>query len=255
MTTVGTSECVYRYEEQPLTNLECNSYLNNVLRLVCRIEGPTQLAFIRWYWVPLNTEQLQRLNQSPGKYSIISIAQQVSATGSQVLRSQLRVFPLNDSDARRYFCQAGLGNGTLLTPSNELILNVQSTYTVSAACSFGPFITTTTSCASIVTDDSAAMQPTTGNTQHTDVTTVPLNTQPSPTKHVHQPSTRFVTTPLPNIPTYSNMELPANDSLWIYIVVPLTGVLCVIIVSLLIIFMAVMIHMRKKTLSQGTIAN
>jgi len=240
------------YEEQPLTNLECNPYLNNELRLVCRIEGPTQLAFIRWYWVPLNTQQLQRLNQSSGKYGIMFQARQVSATGSQVLRSQLRVFQLNDSDAGKYFCQAGLDNGTLLTPSNELILNVQSTYTVSAACSDSQF---TTSCASIVTDDSAAMQPTTGNTQHTDVTTVPLNTQPSPTKHVHQPSTRFVTTPLPNIPTYSNMELPANDSLWIYIVVPLTGVLCVIIVSLLIIFMAVMIHMRKKTLSQGTIAN
>jgi len=246
----GTSECVYRYEEQPQTNLECNPYLNNELRLACRVEGPTSLTFtfIRWFWEPLNTQQLQRLNQSTGKYEITQ--QPRTTTSFREMRSRLGVLQLNDSDAGRYFCQAGLSNGTLLTPSNELILNVQSTYTVLAACSDEQLTTESTSCASIVTDDTVTEQPTTGNTGNTEFETTNSPTTeasngPTDPPSVPSPNNTPGDTPIPT-PTITLMvPEPESGTLQValYIVVAVIVIFCAIIVTLAI---TIVILYRKK---------
>ena len=231
------------YEEQPPTNLECNPYLNNELRLVCRIEGPTQLAIIRWYWVPLNTQQLQRLNQSSGKYEITQ--QSRTTTSFRDLRSRLDIRQLSDSDAGRYFCQAELGNGTLLTPSDELILNVQSAYTVLTACSGNQF---TTSCASIVTDDIVTEQPTTGNTGNTETTnsaTTDVNTGPTDPLSVPSPDNTPNDTPVPTPTVIPMAHEPESNTLQValYIVVAVIVIFCAIIVTLAI---TIVILYRKK---------
>ena len=243
--SVDTSECVYRYEEQPPTNLECNPYLNDMLVLVCNVEGPTQLAFtpFRWYWVPLNTQQIRRLNESRDKYRITQ--QAITPTSSRGLRSQLGVLQLNDSDAGRYFCRAGLSNGTLLTPSNELILNVQSTYTnISSMCLVQQLTNTTTSCASI---ESVTVQPTTGNTGITGITefeitnsaTTSANTGPTDLPSVPSPDNTPDDTPVPTPTTIPMAHEPESSTLQValYIVVAVIVFFCAIILTITIVIL------------------
>jgi len=231
---------VYRYEEQPQTNFVCNPYSNNELRLVCRVEGP-QLRIIRWFWKPSSTQQPQELSgpsrpRPSDKYSIT-----MSTTVSQGQRSRLVVFRLSDSDVGRYFCRPELVNSTLLTPSDELILNVQSTYTVSAACSFGPFITTTTSCASIVTDDTVTVQPTTGTTGNTGNTefettnSATTDASSGPTDPPYPDNTPD-NTPAPTPTTIPMAPEPESSTLQValYIVVAVIVVICAMIVTLAI---------------------
>ena len=250
---------MYRYEEQPRTNLECNPYPNNELTLVCEVVGPNQFSTIVWIWEPLiNPQQTQRLLPS-SKYEFQDQASADAGNPQFHLRSQLRVLQLTDSDAGRYFCQAALSDGTLLTPSDKLLLSVQSVYT-SAGLDVSPcsnqLTTTNISCSCLrATGDSVTV--TMDNRAHA-VTTTTLNPQPSPTARIHQPppstrihqpSNQIVATSLPTVQTYIDMELPAaNGFLWLrYIVAPsLAGALCVTLVGLFIVF-AVMFMIRKKT--------
>ena len=146
--SADTSECAYTYEEQPLTNLECNPYPNNRLILSCAVRGPN-LVSIDWFWEPLNTRQPQRLPSTQNKYSLVT-----RFIMSQS-RSQLRVQQLNDNDAGWYYCQVELSNGTLLTPSNRLFLAIQSEYVVNAStCPDRAQTTRVRSCANISIDSS-----------------------------------------------------------------------------------------------------
>ena len=249
--SVGTSECAYHYEEQPRTNLECNPYPNNDLRLVCEVVGPNQLLFsIVWNWEPLvNPGQTERLSSNSlprDKYNVQDQGLTPDVQNSQFhRRSQLRVLQLNDSDAGRYFCQAMLSNGTLLTPSNKLLLSIQSVYTNLPTCmSSSAQNTMSISCASIVTDDAVTVQPTsgnTGNTETTDSATTDANTSPTGPPSVPTPDT----TPVPTPTVLPMVAEPESSTLQValYIVVAVIVIFCAIIVTLAI---TIVILYRKK---------
>ena len=153
--SADTSGCAYTYQEQPLTNLECNPYPNNRLSLSCEVRGPAQVAFsIVWYWEPLNNQQSQRLSASKYGFTLSSSID----TSSRVYRSQLRVQQLNDNDAGWYYCQGNLSNGTLLIPSNRSFLAIESEYTSdvvnASTCPDRAQTTRVRSCASIAIDTS-----------------------------------------------------------------------------------------------------
>ena len=162
--SAGTSECVYTYQEQPLTNLECNPYPNDNLRLSCEVQGPAQLEFsITWYWMPLTSQQPQRLLNT-GNYVLQFTRRSNGSFQSQ--RSRVQVRQLNDNDVGWYFCQPMLSNGSLLTPSNRLFLEMQSVYSVvnAPSCSlWAQFTTTAQSCASIASDTSSTVSTTKPN--------------------------------------------------------------------------------------------
>lgn len=193
-----TSECAYTYHEQPPSTLECNPYPNMRLILGCEIRGPSQTT-ITWFWEPLNTRQPQRLSVAR-KYSFQNRI--VVNRNSWLVRHQLQVRRLDDSDAGWYFCQAELSNGTLLTPSSRLFLDIQSLYRSASICQDEVQANTVPSCARIVTDD-----PTTAST----VGSTPPNTAtdsnrgsidpPStlPTDDTHRPS--LLTDPPSTLPT------------------------------------------------------
>ena len=113
----GTSECAYTYEEQPLTNLSCNPYQKNELRLNCEVQGPMEMGFsILWYRELSNGSQPQSLQGSRDDWI---------SGGFRFQRNRLHVQELN---AGQYYCQVNLSNGTLLTPSNKLLLDMKSAY-------------------------------------------------------------------------------------------------------------------------------
>ena len=168
------------------------------LILGCEIRGPSQTT-ITWFWEPLNTRQPQRLSVAR-KYSFQNRI--VVNRNSWLVRHQLQVRRLDDSDAGWYFCQAELSNGTLLTPSSRLFLDIQSLYRSASICQDEVQANTVPSCARIVTDD-----PTTAST----VGSTPPNTAtdsnrgsidpPStlPTDDTHRPS--LLTDPPSTLPT------------------------------------------------------
>ena len=252
---IDTSECVYRYEEQPRTNLECNPYPNNVLRLVCEVVGPNQLLFsIVWNWEPLvNPGQTERLpsNSLPGdKYNVQDQGLTPDVQNSQFhRRSQLRVLQLNDSDAGRYFCHVELSNGTQLTPSNKLLLSIQSVYTNLSTClSSTAQSIRSTSCASIVTDDTVTVQPTSGNTGNTetiDSATTDANTSPTSPPTVPTPGNTADDTPVPTPTVLPMVPEPESGTLQValYVVTPVIVIFCAIIVTLAI---TIVILYRKK---------
>ena len=240
---------MYRYEEQPRTNLECNPYPNNDLRLVCEVVGPNQVAFsIVWNWEPsVNPGQTESLPSNSLPSDKYDVQNQAHVRNSQFhQRSQLRVLQLTDSDAGRYFCQAELGNDTQPTPSNKLLLNMQSVYTNLPRCSSSTAQSImSTSCASIVTDDSVTVQPTSGNTETatTDATGPPTVLTPDNT-----PDNTPNRTPVPTGPTPTIMQIvpePESGTLQValYIVTPVIVIFCAIIVTLAI---TIVILYRKK---------
>ena len=246
--SVGTSECVYRYEEQPRTNLECNPYPNNDLRLVCEVVGPNQVTFsIVWNWEPsVNPGQTESLPSNSLPSDKYDVQNQAHVRNSQFhRRSQLRVLQLTDSDAGRYFCQAELGNDTQPTPSNKLLLNMQSVYTNLPRCSSSTAQSImSTSCASIVTNDTVTVQPTsgsTGNTETTDSATTDANTSPTGPPSVPTPDD----TPVPTPTVITMVPEPESGTLQValYIVVAVIVIFCVIIVTLAI---TIVILYRKK---------
>ena len=254
--SAGTSECVYTYQEQPLTNLECNPYLNNKLILSCEVQGPLQIAFvIVWYWKPLTSQQPQRLSDI-SKYDF-----NVGSTFSgnrRAQRSQLRVQHLNDNDAGWYFCLGNLSNGTLLTPSNRLFLAVQSEYTSALNASTCPdraLSTSVPSCASIASETSNTVSTTTSN-RATDGNRGSIDpTSSLPMDHSFLLTSTTVT--LAPTPTVTTVPDPESDMLQValYSVVAVVAVICVIIVTqgfiVILICRKKPDHVKSKTVGKS----
>ena len=258
-----TSECAYTYREQPPSTLECNPYPNMRLILGCEIRGPSQTT-ITWFWEPLNTRQPQRLSGAR-KYSFQHRI--VVNRNSWLVRRQLQVRRLDDSDAGWYFCQAELSNGTLLTPSNRLFLDIQSLYRSASICQDEVQANTVPSCARIVTDDSTTAS-TIGNTPpnaatdsnrgsidppstlSTDGTHRPsLVTDPPstlPTDGTHHPSLLTTTVTLTPMPTMTTVPDPESSMLRValYSISAVVVVFCATIVTLG--FSIVILLCRKK---------
>ena len=227
--SADTSGCAYTYEEQPLTNLECNPYPNNRLILSCAVRGPN-LVSIDWFWEPLNTRQPQRLPSTQNKYSLVT---QFSVSQS---RSQLRVQQLNDNDAGWYYCQGNLSNGTLLILSNRLFLAVQSEYTGALNATTCPVETQSTrepTCASIASSTATPNSIADGERGSTDSTTS------LPTFLL---TTTITLTPTPTMTTVPNSE---SSRLWVvlYSMAAMIVVFCAIIVTLG--FTTVIVYRKK----------
>ena len=235
-----TSDCMYTYERQPLTSLECNPYQNDlVLACTVTVRGSTQMAIsILWYWEPLNASQPQSLSSS-----------QNTNTGGggnfQTWSSRLRVKDLNDSDAGQYYCQAKLANGTLLTPSNKLHLAIRSEYTNASKCLSMAHTTEVYSCASIATDDSV-----TGSTTSPDLATGSNggSTDPPsspPTANTNRPSLP-TTVNLAPTPTVIPVTIPESNMLQValYTVISVIVVFCAVIVTLAVTI--VILYRRKR---------
>ena len=239
--SAGTSECAYTYQEQPLTNLECNPYPNNKLILNCGVRGPAQVAVsIVWYWEPLNNQQPQRLSVTSSKYNLITRPPSLTFN-SRALLSQLRVQQLNDSDAGLYFCQTELSNGTQLTPSNRLFLAVQSVYASDvfnvSTCPDRAQTTREPSCASIAIDSSttASIVSTTTPDPITDGNRGTANpSSSSPTDGNHHPSLLATIITLAPTPTVTSVPDPESDNLQValYSMAAIIVVFCATTVTL-----------------------
>ena len=221
--SADTSECAYTYQEQPLTNLECNPYPNNRLILSCAVRGPAQVAFsIVWYWQPLNNQHPQRLSET-SKYGFRTSSS--IGGSSQAFSSQLRVQQLNDNDAGWYYCQGNLSNGTLLTPSNRLFLAMESEYTSdvvnASTCPDRAQTTRVRSCANIAIDSS-----TTASTVST--------SSSSPTAGNHHPSLLATIITLAPTPTVTSVPDPESDNLQVvlYSMAAIIVVFCATTVTL-----------------------
>ena len=246
--SADTSGCAYTYQEQPLTNLECNPYPNNRLILNCEVQGPAQLSFsIVWYWNPLNNQQPQRLSDTRSKYNLIT-RHPSSASGFRVHSSQLRVQQLNDNDAGLYFCQGNLSNGTLLTPSNRLFLVIQSVYFNDSTCPDMAQTTRASSCANISIDSSttASTVSTTPPDPITDGNRGTANpSSSSPTDGNYHPSLLATITLAPT-PTVTTVPDPESDQMQVvlYSMAAMIVVFCATIVTLG--FFLVILVCRKR---------
>ena len=238
--SAGISECAYTYQEQPLTNLECNPYPNNELRLTCEVQGPIEMAFsIVWYWDPLNSQQSQRLS-STGKYDLDILS--ITSTNSRTHLSRLRVQHLIDNDAGWYFCQGNLSNGTLLTPSNRLFLSIQSEYITAlnaSTCPDGPQSTRVPSCISIASDTLSTVGTTTPNLA-TDGNSGSID----PPSSLPTDLLTTITVTLAPTPTVTTVPDPESDVLQVALLAAVVVVFCVIIVTLS--FSIVILICRKK---------
>ena len=253
--SADTSGCAYTYQEQPLTNLECNPYPNNRLSLSCEVRGPAQVAFsIVWYWEPLNNQQSQRLSASKYGFTLSSSID----TSSQVYRSQLRVQQLNDNDAGWYYCQGNLSNGTLLIPSNRSFLAIESEYTSdivnASTCPDRAQTTREPSCAGIAIDSS-----TTAST----VSTTPQNpinrgsadpSLSSPTDSNHHPSVLATIITLAPTPTVTSVPDPESDNLQVvlYSMAAIIVVFCATTVTLGISVVILLCRKRCHVKSKKT---
>ena len=171
------------------------------LILGCEIRGPSQTT-ITWFWEPLITRQPQRLSVAR-KYSFQNRI--VVNRNFWLVRHQLQVRRLDDSDAGWYFCQAELSNGTLLTPSSRLFLDIQSLYRSASICQDEVQANTVPSCARIVTDD-----PTTAST----IGSTPPNTATDRNRGSIDPPSTLSTddTHRPSLLTDPPSTLPTDDT-------------------------------------------
>ena len=156
----------------------------------------------------------------------------------------MQVQQLNDSDAGWYFCRGHLSNGTLLTPSNKLLLATQSVYTISPVRNFTcPDVAQTTtvySCANITNDSSTVS--TTPPNQATDTnvgTEPPSSSLPDNTYSPSLPTTATL------LPTPTATPTPESGMLQValYAVISVIVVFCAVIVTLAV---TIVILYRRK---------
>ena len=216
--------------------------------LSCDVQGPVQLSFsIVWYWDPLNNQQSQRLSAS--KYGFM--ASSSIGASSRAFSSQLRVQQLNDNDAGRYYCQAELSNGTLLTPSNRLFLAIESEYVVNAStCPNRTQTTRVRSCASIAIDSSTTTPHpiTDGNNGSADPSSS------SPTDGNHHPSVLATIITLAPTPTVTTVPDPESDNLQVvlYSMAAIILVFCATTVTLGILVVILVCRKRCHVKSKKT---
>ena len=240
--SAGTSECPYTYWEQPLTSLECNPYPNNQLILNCEVRGPPLMAFdvVVWYWEPINNPQPQILS-STSKYIIITNRPGNVGTNYRSRNSQMRVKQLNDSNAGWYYCRGNLSNGTLLTPSNKLLLANRSVYSSDdfnpSTCPDRAQTTREPSCASITTDDSLTI-----GTQSPDLATDSNGGLISPPANTYSPSLPTTVTLAPT-PTATPTPESSMFRVALYAVISVIVVFCAVIVTLAV---TIVILYRRK---------
>ena len=248
--SADTSDCAYTYQQQPPKTLECNPYPNRRLILNCEIKGPNQWSFsILWYRKSRNNQQPQRLSgprDSSSKYSLQSDPP-TTTTNFRAHRSQLRVQRLNDSDAGWYFCQGNLSNATLLTPSNMLLLDLQSEYIDASNCSDSSeaYTTRESSCATIATDNPATVGTTPPNVATGDSRGGTDPPSSSPTGDSYHPS---LPTTLAPTPTATPTATPTPESgmlqVALYAVISVIVVFCAVIVTLAVTI--VILYRRKR---------
>ena len=229
------------YVEQPLTSLECNPYPNNRLILNCDVQGPVQMAFgVVWYWEPINSPHPQRLS-STSKYDL-TIRPGNVGTDSRTHGSQMRVQQLNDSDAGLYYCRGNLSNGTLLTPSNKLLLAKWSVYSndlVDASdCPAEAQTTREPSCANITTDLSATV-----GTLSPDLATDSNGGLISPPANTYSPSLPTTVTLAPTPTATPTPESSGRLRVALYAVISVIVVFCAVIVTLAV---TIVILYRRK---------
>jgi len=200
------------------------------------------MAFgVVWYWEPSYNLQPQRLSRT-SKYEFITDRYNMIGTNYRTHGSQMRVKQLNDSDAGLYYCQGDLSNGTLLTPSNRLVLAIQPVYNLLnvTICEDRAQTFSAPKCASLVLDDSSTVSSTApnpvtdGNRGSTDP---PSN---SPTIDGQRPSL-----PTTLVPTPTATPTPESSILRValYAVISVIVVFCAVIVTLAV---TIVILYRRK---------
>ncbi len=120
-----TGPCRYLYTEQPPTDLNCNPYPVNALRLSCAVtysdrELPVTL---KWIYRPNSNTQTPMTITESDKYKI-----NPSVTSGRI-RSTLEIKTLTNTDAGSYSCQAEFTNGSRTGESQRLNLFTESVFT------------------------------------------------------------------------------------------------------------------------------
>lgn len=114
--------CRYRYTQQPPEDLQCNPYTTSVLITDCQVSyGSTEEGVtLQWTYTPFSTTTTTSptsvIPNNGVKYTIIP------GLSTSLVRSQLQVASLTDSDSGSYSCQIRFQNGTLAIPSQALRL-------------------------------------------------------------------------------------------------------------------------------------
>ena len=222
--------------------MECDPYLNNrLLILNCVVRGPPQKAFgVVWYYEPSYNLQPRRLSHS-SKYEFITNRNNIVRDDYRTHGILMRVKQLNDSDAGLYYCRGNLSNGTLLTPSNKLLLANRSVYSndlVDASdCPAEAQTTREPSCANITTDLSATV-----GTLSPDLATDSNGGLISPPANTYSPS---LPTTVTLAPTATATPTPESGMLEValYAVISVIVVFCAVIVTLAV---TIVILYRRK---------
>lgn len=122
--STGTTDCTYRYTQQPPTSLQCNPYSTGLLILECEVSRDREAQTIEILWVFINgTEQIN----APEPIILNDIDMEEKYTIDQTFdisidRSKLTVNMLDDLDSGQYFCMARFPNDSVTSPSQKLRL-------------------------------------------------------------------------------------------------------------------------------------
>ena len=118
-----TGPCRYLYTEQPPTDLDCNPYPLNALRLICNVvysESELSAVTLKWIYRPNSNTQTPVTITESVKYRI-----NPRRTSGRI-RSTLEIKTLTNTDAGSYSCQAEFTNGSRTGESQRLNLFTES---------------------------------------------------------------------------------------------------------------------------------
>ncbi len=127
--------CQFLYTEQPPDELTCNPYIDGELRLECTVEVPlnSNESAVDWFYsespttLPSGCNGTQLSTNQTARISVLTMPDNL-VNGMRFIRTQLRVFELNDIHVGVYWCKVRAEGVTGLLPSDSLYLQPSATY-------------------------------------------------------------------------------------------------------------------------------